>query len=290
MWRVSGKRREFKVRGIRGSVDTPVGNSTTNFEGGHFSLKGERGRQLKITPVGPPSRLKADQSLGYGLIESRRAGRCGMVGLIAAHHLPTLQRSTSLLRDLYAVSSRARTHARTHVYPLRRALLFAASRIKLEGVSAILNFLLNPCQRVFSRILEDLLSPLTSASIHPLRLSFASFAIIHAPPSTLSSFREEGSRNLRSVSMSISSTRKPDESSTVVDSGSKKLENNSDVGIRYGCKCLSVLRLIFLFIDGYFFFVADTPSPYSSIPASFHEQNREIRVYASTFYNLINPL
>lgn len=287
MWRVSGKRREFKVRGIRGSVDTPVGNSTTNFEGGHFSLKGERGRQLKITPVGPPSRLKADQSLGYGLIESRRAGRCGMVGLIAAHHLPTLQRSTSLLRDLYAVSSRARTHARTHVYPLRRALLFAASRIKLEGVSAILNFLLNPCQRVFSRILEDLLSPLTSASIHPLRLSFASFAIIHAPPSTLSSFREEGSRNLRSVSMSISSTRKLHESSTVVDSGSKKLENNSDVGIRYGCKCLSVLRLIFLFIDGYFFFVADTPFPSS---ASFHEQNREIRVYASTFYNLINPL
>lgn len=127
MWRVSGKRREFKVRGIRGSVDTPVGNSTTNFEGGHFSLKGERGRQLKITPVGPPSRLKADQSLGYGLIESRRAGRCGMVGLIAAHHLPTLQRSTSLLRDLYAVSSRARTHARTHARissptcsPLRR--------------------------------------------------------------------------------------------------------------------------------------------------------------------------
>ena len=285
MWRVSGKRREFKVRGIRGSVDTPVGNSTTNFEGGHFSLKGERGRQLKITPVGPPSRLKADQSLGYGLIESRRAGRCGMVGLIAAHHLPTLQRSTSLLRDLYAVSSRARTHARTHVYPLRRALLFAASRIKLEGVSAILNFLLNPCQRVFSRTLEDLLSPLTS--IHPLRLSFASFAIIHAPPSTLSSFREEGSRNLRSVSMSISSTRKLHESSTVVDSGSKKLENNSNVGIRYGCKCLSVLRLIFLFIDGYFFFVADTPFPSS---ASFHEQNREIRVYASTFYNLINPL
>lgn len=182
MWRVSGKRREFKVRGIRGSVDTPVGNSTTNFEGGHFSLKGERGRQLKITPVGPPSRLKADQSLGYGLIESRRAGRCGMVGLIAAHHLPTLQRSTSLLRDLYAVSSRARTHARTHVYPLRRALLFAASRIKLEGVSAILNFLLNPCQRVFSRTLEDLLSPLplSTPSVYPSPRSRSSTLLL--PP------------------------------------------------------------------------------------------------------------
>lgn len=57
----------------------------------------------------PISRLWANR-------ESRRAGRCGMVGLIAAHHLPTtLQRSTSLLRDLYAVSSRARTHARTHI-------------------------------------------------------------------------------------------------------------------------------------------------------------------------------
>lgn len=36
-----------------------------------------------------------------------------------------------------------------------------------------------------------------------------------------------------------------------------------------------------------FFFVADTPSPYSLSLLSFHEQNREICVYASTFYNLI---
>lgn len=57
-----------------------------------------------------------------------------LVGLIAAHHLPTLRRSTSLLRDLYASSSRERA---------------AASRIKLKGVNAILHFLLNPCQRLF---------------------------------------------------------------------------------------------------------------------------------------------
>lgn len=43
-----------------------------------------------------------------------------------------------------------------------------------------------------------------------------------------------------------------------------------------------------LFLDGYFFFfVGDTPSPYSLSLLSFHEQNREICVYASTFYNLI---
>lgn len=42
-----------------------------------------------------------------------------------------------------------------------------------------------------------------------------------------------------------------------------------------------------LFLDGYFFFVRDTPSPYSLSLLSFHEQNREICVYASTFYNLI---
>lgn len=42
-----------------------------------------------------------------------------------------------------------------------------------------------------------------------------------------------------------------------------------------------------LFLDGYFFFVGDTPSPYSLSLLSFHEQIREICVYASTFYNLI---
>ena len=62
------------------------------------------------------------------------------------------------------------------------------------------------------------------------------------------------------------------------------LEYDTDVNV---CLSFAFSILIFLFIDGYFFFVADTPFPSS---ASFHEQNREIRVYASTFYNLINPL
>lgn len=86
---------------------------------GHFSPEGERRRQPKITPLGPPSRAAADQSPGHGLIESRQSL---LVGLIAPHHFRTSERSTSLLRDFYP-DALAR--------PRR-----AASRIKLEGVSS----------------------------------------------------------------------------------------------------------------------------------------------------------
>lgn len=65
---------------------------------GHFSPEGERRRQPKITPLGPPSRPAADQSPGHGLIESRQSP---LVGLIAPHHFRTSERSTSLLRDFY---------------------------------------------------------------------------------------------------------------------------------------------------------------------------------------------
>lgn len=65
---------------------------------GHFSPEGERRRQPKITPHGPPSRPAADQSPGHGLIESRQSP---LVGLIAPHHFRTSERSTSLLRDFY---------------------------------------------------------------------------------------------------------------------------------------------------------------------------------------------
>lgn len=43
-----------------------------------------------------------------------------------------------------------------------------------------------------------------------------------------------------------------------------------------------------LFLDGYFFFCWGYALPLLSLSLlSFHEQNREICVYASTFYNLI---
>lgn len=73
-------------------------NSRANFEGPFFPRRGERRRQPKITPLGPPSRTAADQSPGHGLIESRQSP---LVGLIAPHHFHTSERSTSLLRDFY---------------------------------------------------------------------------------------------------------------------------------------------------------------------------------------------
>lgn len=77
---------------------TARGNSGANFEGPFFPRRGERRRQPKITPLGPPSRAAADQSPGHGLIESRQSP---LVGLIAPHHFRTSERSTSLLRDFY---------------------------------------------------------------------------------------------------------------------------------------------------------------------------------------------
>lgn len=61
-------------RGVTGRVSGTRSVTSGPISRGHFSLKGERGRQPKITPVGPPSQPKADQSLGHGLIESGRSG------------------------------------------------------------------------------------------------------------------------------------------------------------------------------------------------------------------------
>lgn len=102
---------EIRKEGVKGRMKWGQGEDSKNgvvdrrhtvtsgpISRGHFSLEGERRRQPKITPLGPPSHPVADQSPGHGLIESRQSL---LVGLIAPHHFRTSDRSTSLLRDFY---------------------------------------------------------------------------------------------------------------------------------------------------------------------------------------------
>lgn len=109
---VSGRRgSEIRKEGTKGEMRWGQGGDSKNgvadrrhtvtpgpISRGHFSPEGERRRQPKITPLGPPSRPASDQSPGHGLIESRQSP---LVGLIAPHHFRTSERSTSLLRDFY---------------------------------------------------------------------------------------------------------------------------------------------------------------------------------------------
>lgn len=132
-----------------------------------------------------------------------------------SYHPPEVD--LSIKRPLRGLLSRA--HARTHAHPHRPApLLSAASRIKLEGVSAILNFLLNPCQRVFSRTLDPP-HQAVAASIHP---SVYPSPRLRSPTLFLPPF-------IRSY---IEGSRK------IYVRRSKKLENQPWIRNGYECNCL----------------------------------------------------
>lgn len=184
----------------------------------------------------------------------------------------------SIKRPLRGLLSRARTHARTQVYPLRRALLSAASRIKLEGVSAILNFLLNPCQRVFSRTLEDLL-----LSHQPLLLSTPS---VYPSPrlrsSTLFLPFASKDREIRArICVNFVSTRKPE---CRVPSTRARRSWRTTRMFEYDVN-VNVCPSPDLFIHRWiFFFVADTPSPYSFslFPLSLFRFTNRIEKFACT--------
>lgn len=96
-WKEEWGKSKVEISKMASWTTTAHDNSRANFEG-PFSPEGERRRQPKITPLGPPSRPLADQSPGHGLIESRQSP---LVGLIAPYHFRTFERSTSLLRDFY---------------------------------------------------------------------------------------------------------------------------------------------------------------------------------------------
>lgn len=151
-----------------------------------------------------------------------------------SYHPPEVD--LSIKRPLRGLLSRA--HARTHAHPLRPApLLSAASRIKLEGVSAILNFLLNPCQRVFSRTLDPPHQAAAAASIYPSvypspRLRSSTLFL----PPFIHSYIEKDRVKFTYVRKSILSTRETRR--IELSRRSKKLENQRWIRNGYECKCL----------------------------------------------------